>query len=80
MNWNTIKSIRIPFNPKMIMAPKVIKSDAEHEAALAYVEKLMDAAPDSDAEAELELWSFLIEKYEEDHFPIGSDSLINKKG
>jgi HTH-type transcriptional regulator / antitoxin HigA len=52
------------------MFPKIIKSDAEHEIALAHVETLMDATPGSKAEAELEIWSFLIEKYEEEHFPI----------
>lgn len=52
------------------MFPKIIKSEAEHGAALAHVETLMDAAPSSAAEAELEVWSLLIEKYEDEHFPI----------
>jgi HTH-type transcriptional regulator / antitoxin HigA len=52
------------------MKPKVIKSKAEHEAALARIEQLMDAVPGSPQEAELELWSLLVEKYEEEHFPI----------
>jgi HTH-type transcriptional regulator/antitoxin HigA len=52
------------------MTPKVIKSESEHEAALAHVETLMDAAPGSAAEAELEVWGVLIEKYEEENFPI----------
>jgi HTH-type transcriptional regulator/antitoxin HigA len=52
------------------MTPKIIKSDREHEAALRHVETLMDAPAGSAAEAELELWGLLIEKYEEEHFPI----------
>jgi HTH-type transcriptional regulator/antitoxin HigA len=52
------------------MKPRVIKTEAEHEDALAYVETLMDAEKGSDAEVELELWSLLVEKYEEDHFPV----------
>jgi HTH-type transcriptional regulator/antitoxin HigA len=52
------------------MTPKLIKAEAEHEAALAYVESLMDAEAGSDQEAELEVWGVLIEKYEEEHFPI----------
>lgn len=52
------------------MFPKIIKTEAEHEAALAHVETLMDAVPGSAAEAELEVWSVLIEKYEDEHFPI----------
>jgi HTH-type transcriptional regulator/antitoxin HigA len=59
------------------MFPKVIKSDAEHEAALAHVETLMDAAAGSKAEAELEVWSLLIEKYEEEHFPISAPDPVS---
>jgi HTH-type transcriptional regulator/antitoxin HigA len=52
------------------MKPKVIKTEAEHEAALAYVETLMDAGKGSDEEADLELWSLLMERYEDERFPI----------
>lgn len=52
------------------MKAKILKSEAEYEAALAYVEPLMDAEPDSPDEAELELFAFLIEKYEEQYYPI----------
>ena len=55
------------------MQPKVIKSDAEHAAALARLDELMavDPAlgtPDSD---ELELLSLLVERYESERFPLG---------
>ena len=50
------------------MNPKVLKTARDHRAALAHVETLMNR-PDAD-EAELELWSLLVEKYEEEHFPI----------
>jgi HTH-type transcriptional regulator/antitoxin HigA len=59
------------------MTPKIIKTDAEHEAALAHVETLMDAAPGSKAEAEFELWSLLVEKYEEEHFPIAAPDPVS---
>ena len=50
------------------MKPKVLKTEREYKTALAHVEALMDrASPD---EAELELWSLLVEKYEEEHFSI----------
>lgn len=52
------------------MRAKVIKTEADYEAALAYVETLMDAEPGSPQEEELELFSFLIEKYEDEHYPI----------
>ena len=50
------------------MKPKVLKTDRDYRAALAHVGQLMArAAPN---EAELELWSLLVEKYEEERFPI----------
>ena len=50
------------------MKAKVLKTDREYKAALAYIERLMDqSAPD---EAELDLWSLLVENYEDAHFPI----------
>lgn len=51
---------------------KIIKTDQEHEQALARVMELMDSDPASDTpEAnELELLSLLIEHYEKKHYPI----------
>ncbi len=51
-------------------APKILKTQEEHEAALAYVSVLMDAAPGSEDMEALELWSLLVERYEEEHYPI----------
>jgi len=58
------------------MKPKVIHSEQDYQAALAQVEKLMDASPGSPKEDELELWSLLVEKYEEEHFPIDTPDPI----
>ena len=56
------------------MKPKVLKTDRDHRAALAHVERLMDQpSPD---EAELELWSLLVENYEEARFPIATPDPI----
>lgn len=56
------------------MKPKVLKTERDYQAALAYVELLMDqSAPD---EAELDLWSLLVENYEETHFPIATPDPI----
>ena len=52
------------------MNPKVIKSEADYEAALAHVETLMDAKPGSAKEDELDLWTILIERYEAAYHPI----------
>lgn len=56
------------------MKPKVLKTDRDYKTALAHVETLIDgSAPD---EAELELWALLVEKYEEEHFPIAAPDPI----
>jgi HTH-type transcriptional regulator/antitoxin HigA len=52
------------------MKPRVLKSEAEYEAALAHVETLMDAEPGSPEEEELEVFALLIEDYEHEHYPI----------
>lgn len=56
------------------MKPKVIKTARDHRAALAHLEQLMaQTSPDAD---ELELWSLLVEKYEEAQFPIAAPDPI----
>lgn len=52
------------------MKPKVIKTEAEYEMALAHLEALMEAEPDASTEEEMELFAVLIENYESEHFPI----------
>lgn len=52
------------------MKPKIIKTEEEYSEALARVETLMNAKPGSAKEEELELWSLLVAKYEDEHFPI----------
>jgi len=52
------------------MRPKIIKTEAEYTEAMAHVEALMDAKSGSPKEEELELWSLLVERYEQEHFPI----------
>jgi HTH-type transcriptional regulator/antitoxin HigA len=56
------------------MKAKVLKTERDYKAALAYVERLIDQpSPD---EAELELWALLVENYEETHFPIAAPDAI----
>jgi HTH-type transcriptional regulator/antitoxin HigA len=52
------------------MKPRVIKTQAQHAEALARIEKLMDAAPDTARGEELELLSLLVHTYEESAFPM----------
>jgi HTH-type transcriptional regulator / antitoxin HigA len=53
------------------MKPKIIKTEADYEMALAHLETLMDAEPGTSQEEELELFAVLIENYERENFPIG---------
>ncbi len=52
------------------MNAKILKTEADYRSALARVESLMDATQGSAQEEELELWSLLVERYEQEHFPI----------
>ena len=52
------------------MKAKILRTEDDYQAALARVESLMDAKPGSAKEEELDLWSLLVERYEQDHFPI----------
>ena len=47
-----------------LLQPKVIKTEAEYEAALARVAELMDAQPGSPDEQELGLFALVVEQYE----------------
>jgi len=49
---------------------KIIKTEKDYKEALKMAYSLMDAKPDTKRGVELELLTFLIEKYEEEHFPI----------
>ena len=55
------------------MKPKVIHTEADHEAALQRIDALMenDPAPNSPEGEELELLSLLVERYEEKVYPMG---------
>jgi HTH-type transcriptional regulator/antitoxin HigA len=52
------------------MKPKVIKTEADHRAALARIEALFDAQPGTPEGDELELLITLVELYEEQAHPI----------
>jgi len=52
------------------MRAKVIKTELDYETALARIEKLMDAKPNTPQGDELDLLSLLVHDYEEKVFPI----------
>ena len=53
-----------------MMKVKVIKTEEDYNQALKRFEKIFHAPVNTDEGDEAELLSLLIEKYEEDHFPI----------
>jgi HTH-type transcriptional regulator/antitoxin HigA len=53
------------------MTIKPIKNESDYQQALKRLELIFDAKKDSDDGDELEILGILIEKYEDEHFPIG---------
>jgi HTH-type transcriptional regulator/antitoxin HigA len=49
---------------------KVIKTEEEYKRALLRIEHIMDAEPGTNEGDELELLSLLVEKYEEENYPL----------
>jgi HTH-type transcriptional regulator/antitoxin HigA len=47
-----------------------IKTELDYKNALRRIEELMDAEPDTDAGAELDVLATLVDAYEYNHFPI----------
>jgi len=54
-----------------------IKSDQDHDEAVARITYLMDAAEGSDEEMELEILSILVDAYESARFPIEAPNPID---
>jgi HTH-type transcriptional regulator/antitoxin HigA len=52
------------------MQNKIIKTQEEYERALAKIEQLMDSEANTPEGDELELLSLLVEKYEEENYPL----------
>jgi HTH-type transcriptional regulator/antitoxin HigA len=49
---------------------KPIKTDRDYQAALAQIEELMDARPGTQEGDTLDILATLVEKWEEEHYPI----------
>ncbi|UFH58218.1 helix-turn-helix domain-containing protein [Sulfurovum mangrovi] len=52
------------------MKIKVLKTETDYENAMERIEAIFDAKPDTPKGDELELLTLLVEKYEEEHYPI----------
>ena len=55
---------------------KVIKTEEEYEQALARLEEIFDAKENTPEADEAELLEILVEKYENDHYPISAPDPI----
>lgn len=60
-------------------AIKLIKSEKDYHAALERLEEIFEAKPTPQGD-ELEILSFLIEKYEDEFFPIGPQIQLKQFG
>jgi HTH-type transcriptional regulator/antitoxin HigA len=58
------------------MNVKPIKNKKDYDAAMKKIESLMDAKRNSPELDELEVLSILVEKYEDEHFPISTPDPI----
>ena len=56
--------------PELKMNIRPIQTEADYQSTLSRIEVLMDAAPNSADEIELDALATLVEAYEERHFPI----------
>lgn len=56
---------------------KAVKTEAQHNAALRRIDKLMNAAPGTKDSAELEVLAILVEKYERERWPISPPSPLD---
>ena len=52
------------------MLPKIIKTEEQYELALARIDELMDAEPNTPEGDELELLAMLVEHYEREVYPM----------
>lgn len=61
---------QILFEEEKSMKAAIIKTDEEYENTLARIEAIMDAKPNTPEGDELELLSLLVEKYEQEKYPL----------
>ncbi len=59
------------------MEIRPIRTPADHAAALARIDELMDAGEGTPAAAELEVLAILVERYEQEAFPIDPPSALD---
>ncbi len=68
--------LKFAFDLYKVMKIKVLKTEADYNQALKRVEVIFDAPEDSKAGDEAELLTILIEKYENEYYPIDAPDPI----
>ena len=63
-------TIKLTLHKFKMMTVKLIKTKKDHQDALKRLESIFDARPGTKEADELEVLAFLIDKYEEEHYPI----------
>ena len=53
-----------------------VRSEKDYEAALARIDELMDAEPNTPEDDELDILVSLVERYEESHHAIGPPDMV----
>src|SRR5262245_35622831 len=71
-----IASMRRRFNKEHSMDIRPIKTEADYQTALAEIERLFDAQPDTPEGDRLDVLTTLVEVYEADHEPIAAPDPI----
>ena len=59
-----------------MVAVRPVRSEEDYEAALARIDELMDAEPSTPEGDELDSLVTRVERYEEDHYPIGPPDAV----
>jgi HTH-type transcriptional regulator/antitoxin HigA len=62
---------------KTVIKVRPIRNEEDYDAAVARIEKLMSAEPDSAEEDELDILVTLVDAYEEKHFPMDAPDPVS---
>ena len=58
------------------MKARILKTESEYETVLKRIDVLMEAEPGTPEENELDVLCMLVERYEQEHYPIGMPSPV----
>lgn len=64
------KTVIIFYQKRKMVISKIIENDAEYEAAIARIDEIFDAIPETKEEKELKLLILLVQAYEAENHPV----------